>query len=50
MFTQIIVLYIAYMLHLPTWCKVLLFISLGINLVKLGYGICKGLNKIDTDE
>lgn len=50
MLAQIVVLYIAYLLQLPTWCKALMYIGLGINLVRLGYGICKGWNKIDTAE
>lgn len=44
MVTQIVVLYIAYQLQLPTWCKVLMLIGIGLNLVKFGYGFCKGYN------
>lgn len=50
MFAQIVILYITYLLQLPAWCKVLTFISIGFNLVRFGYGFCKGLNKIDDTE
>lgn len=47
MFTQIVVLYICYLLELPTWCKALMFIGIAINLTRFGYGICKGYNNLD---
>lgn len=47
MFTQIVVLYICYQLDLPTWCKALMFAGMAVNLTRLGYGICKGFNKLD---
>lgn len=50
MFTRVVVLYIAYILQLPTWSKALIYIGLGINLMRFGYGLCKGLNKTDTVE
>lgn len=47
MFTQIVVLFVCYLLELPTWCKVFMFIAIGVNLMRFGYGICKGFNKLD---
>lgn len=41
MFTQIVVLYLCYLLELPTWCKVLMLIGMACNLVRLGYEACK---------
>lgn len=39
MFTQIVVLYIAYMLGLPTWCKGLLLLSVSISIGKFVIGL-----------
>lgn len=45
MFTQIVVLYICYLLELPTWCKALMVVGMAINCARFGYGFCKGYNK-----
>lgn len=51
MLTRIVVLYIAYLLQLPTWCKALMFVGIGLDLMRFGYGFCKGINKIpDLEE
>lgn len=47
MFTQIVVLFICYTLELPTWCKALMFAGVAINLMRFGYGISKGFDKLD---
>lgn len=44
MLTQIVVLYMAFIYDLPTWCKVFLIISLCLNIMGLGYKTCKSMN------
>ncbi len=48
MFTQIVVLYICYLLNLPTWCRVLMYAGIMVNLVQFGFGLCDGLRKKDN--
>lgn len=50
MITQIVVLYIACLLNLPTWCKLLLCLGIGINFARFGYGLCLGANKDSETE
>ena len=45
MFTNIVVLYTAYILNLPIWCKVLPSIALAINFIQFTYGIYKAGEK-----
>lgn len=39
MLTQIVVLYMAYTYNLPTWCKVLLWIAITLNVIRFLCGI-----------
>ena len=41
MFTQIVVLFMVTQLNMPTWCKILMLITIGCNIVKFLYGIYK---------
>lgn len=41
MFTDIVVLYTAYLLNLPTWCKVLPAIVIVVKFIKIMCGIYK---------
>lgn len=45
MLTHIVVLYIAYILNLPVWCKVLPSIALAINFIQFIYWIYKAGEK-----
>ena len=45
MFTNIVVLYIAYILNLPVWCKVLPSIAIAINFIQFTYEIYKAGEK-----
>lgn len=50
MFTDIVVLYMAYMLGLPNWCKMLPTIAITLKLIQFGYGICKGLENVNQEK
>lgn len=50
MLTDIVVLYMAYMLEFPNWCKMLLTIAIALKLIQFGYGICKGLENVDQEK
>lgn len=50
MLTDVVVLNIAYMLNLPTWCKILPAISLAIKLVQFGYVVCESLIGEETPD
>lgn len=39
MLTQIVVLYMAYTYNLPTWCKVLMWIGITLNVIRCIYRI-----------
>ena len=39
MLTQIVVLYMAYTYNLPTWCNVLLWIGIALNVIRFLCGI-----------
>lgn len=41
MFTQAVVLYMAYTYSLPTWCKVLVWMAIAINVLRFIYSIYK---------
>lgn len=43
MFTKIVVLYMAFIYNLPTWCKVFMSISLAYDFVQFAKGFFKGL-------
>ena len=45
MLANIVVLYIAYILNLPVWCKVLPSIAIAINFIQFTYGIYKAGEK-----
>lgn len=45
MLTQAVVLYMAYTYNLPTWCKVLVWIAIVINVFRFIYGIYKAGEK-----
>lgn len=45
MLTQIVVLYMAYTLGLPAWCRALMCIGLCINLIRIMCGIYKAGEK-----
>lgn len=49
MFTKIIVLYMTYILDLPTWCKVLMSMSLAFDLVRFGIGLHKGFTEGENE-
>ncbi len=50
MLTDIVVLYMAYMLGFPTWCRILPTIAISLKLIQFGYGICKGLEGNDSEK
>ena len=50
MLTDIAVLYMAYMLGFPIWCKMLPAIAISLKLIQFGYGICKGLECNDSEK
>jgi len=41
MLTQAVVLYMTYTYNLPTWCKVLVWMAIAINVFRFIYGIYK---------
>lgn len=41
MLTQIVVLFMVTQLSMPTWCKNLMLVSLGLNTLRLLYGLWK---------
>lgn len=41
MFTTIVMMYMCYALNMPTWCKVLMWISAGLYVCKFTYGLYK---------
>lgn len=45
MFTDIVVLYTAYLLNLPTWCKVLPSIAMALKFIQFMWAIYKAGEK-----
>ena len=45
MMTQIVVLFMVTQLNMPTWCKNLMLVALGINILEFLYGIFKSVYK-----